>query len=205
MVLLLRARLKVVNWRVVSLRSVASRKASAGEAEAAGLPAAGPSVWAEAIAGRVAVAPNAANEATNSRRSMVRAGCRTGAGWVKRQTERLDALLDAARAKVGAEPMAPPGAGAAAPVSGGRCKTHLVPHPGLDAEFLPLHCQPAEARHGYSLKPCAWQTPACPSPRPCHQRSQFRQPAPCPGAVWKTERGSPSCPPAPRARKIACH
>ena len=33
MVLLLRARLKVVSWRVVSLRSVASRKASAGEDE----------------------------------------------------------------------------------------------------------------------------------------------------------------------------
>jgi hypothetical protein len=79
-VLLLRVRLNVVSWRVVSLRRVASRKASAGEAEEAGLPAAWRSAWAEAIVGRVAVAPNAANEATNSRRSMVRPECLSPAG-----------------------------------------------------------------------------------------------------------------------------
>ena len=44
MVLLLRARLNVVSWRVVSLRNVASRKASVGGAGEAVVPVAWPSV-----------------------------------------------------------------------------------------------------------------------------------------------------------------
>ena len=44
MVLLLRLRLKVVSWRVVSLRSVASRKASAVGAGETALPVVWPSV-----------------------------------------------------------------------------------------------------------------------------------------------------------------